>query len=58
MNHNYIIATTKRLADQYGIWYINGDPDRFKKFDKLLSNQPNPKIRNKARNLVNYRYGE
>jgi len=58
MSHNYIIATAKRLADLYGIWYNNSDPNRFEKFIEMLSGQPNPKIREKARNLVKYRYGE
>jgi hypothetical protein len=54
----YMIATAKRYADQYGIWVKNDVPNRQKKLDKLLADEPNPKIRGKARSIINHRYGE
>lgn len=55
---SYMIATAKRYADVYGEWVAAGDPHRQKKLDKLLEDEPNPKIRGKARSIINHRYGE
>jgi hypothetical protein len=55
---NYMIATAKRVADQYGVWYKNNDPLRQKKLDALLKTVNPQKVRDKARSIINYRYGE
>jgi hypothetical protein len=54
----YMIAKAKRIADQYGVWIEQGYVDRQERLEQLLSNEPNPKIRGKARSLINHRYGE
>jgi hypothetical protein len=53
-----MIATAKRYADQYGVWVANNVPNRQEKLDELLAGEPNPKIRGKARSIINHRYGE
>ena len=58
MGKKYLIAHAKRIADQYGLWYLNNDPDRQSKLQELLLGVPEKKIREGARSLIQYRYGE
>lgn len=54
----YMIAKAKRIADLYGEWVKNNVPNREKKLNELLNNEPNPKIRKKSRYLINHRHDE
>ena len=53
-----MIAKAKRIADLYGKWVKDDVPNRQGRLNKLLENESNPKIRGKARSIINYRYGE
>ena len=53
-----MIAYSKRIADQYGIWYGEKDPNRQVKLANLLSTVNEQKIRDKALALIKYRYNE
>lgn len=52
-----LIADAKRIADEYGVWYNNNDPDRKKKLSELLRGY-DIKIVEGAMSLIKYRYGE